>query len=270
MPKIIIAEDDLMISDIYKKKFEESGFDVITAESGDQVLTALSKEKPDILLLDLLMPRMSGFEVIKTIRTKYAHLPIKIIVSSNLSQSEDRDRAIKLGAEGFLVKSEFTPSNLVKEVCRITNQLEEEKKNIEKLNSKNTSSSSEISEEISEKNILLIEDEEVFLEMFGDKLRQDGFNVVAASNGVAGLKEALQGEYDLFIIDMVMPGMGGGEIVEKLKMEEKTKDIPIIVFSASVDETAAKEVEKMGISAFFVKTQLVPSDLSKKVSEILM
>ena len=73
----------------------------------------------------------------------------------------------------------------------------------------------------------------------------------------------------MFIIDMVMPAMGGEEIVSRLKLEEETKNIPIIVLSASVDDAAIKRVMEMGVNEFYVKTQVIPSDLSKKVKEIL-
>ena len=105
--------------------------------------------------------------------------------------------------------------------------------------------------------------------MFGGKLKQDGFEVVSAKNGAWGVKEALAKDFDLLIIDMVMPAMNGEEVVVKLKLEEKTKNIPIIVLSASVDEETQKRVEEMGVGAFFVKTRITPSDLAQKVKELL-
>ncbi len=122
---------------------------------------------------------------------------------------------------------------------------------------------------IETKKILIIEDQEVFIDMFGGKLEQDGFQVSSAKNGSWGIKEALEKDFDLLIIDMVMPVMSGEEVVAKLKIEEKTRSIPIIVLSASVDSETQKRVEQMGIAAFFVKTQIIPSDLSKKVKELL-
>jgi CheY-like chemotaxis protein len=119
------------------------------------------------------------------------------------------------------------------------------------------------------RKILIIEDQQVFIDMFGGKLMQEGFQVASARNGAWGLKEALTKEFDLLVIDMVMPAMNGEEIVAKLKMEEKTKNIPIIVLSASVDVETQKRVEQMGIDAFFVKTHITPSDLSREVREIL-
>ncbi|MFA5961571.1 MAG: response regulator [Parcubacteria group bacterium] len=119
------------------------------------------------------------------------------------------------------------------------------------------------------KKILIIEDQQVFIDMFGGKLKQDGFQVSVAMNGAWGIKEALENDFDLLVIDMVMPAMNGEEIVAKLKIEEKTKNLPIIVLSASVDEEAQKRVEQMGIVVFFIKTHITPSDLSRKITEIL-
>jgi CheY-like chemotaxis protein len=119
------------------------------------------------------------------------------------------------------------------------------------------------------KKILIIEDQDVFIEMFGGKLKQDGFAVSAAKNGDWGIKEAMREDFDLFIIDMMMPVMNGEEVVAKLRMEEKTRNIPIIVLSASVDEETQKRVEQMGIQAFFVKTRITPSDLSREAKDLL-
>ncbi|MFZ2154264.1 MAG: response regulator [Candidatus Moraniibacteriota bacterium] len=123
--------------------------------------------------------------------------------------------------------------------------------------------------QIQNKKILMIEDEDVFIDMFGGKLVQDGFDVTFAKNGAWGIKETANQKFDLILIDMMMPAMSGEEIITKLKLEEATKNIPIVVLSASVDEETKKRVEEMGITTFFVKTHIVPSELSQKVGEIL-
>jgi CheY-like chemotaxis protein len=267
MAKILIVEDDPMISEIYQRKFSDSGFEVLTAASGEEAVNINKTEKIDVMLLDLIMPKMDGFEVTKNIREMGYNPEMKIYVFSNLSQKEDQERVMKLGADGFLIKADYAPSDLVKEIERRMNQNGEKKKN-EALQNGDEKETVE-KERNGKKKVLLIEDEEIFLEMFGEKLRQDGFAVETANNGAWGLKEALKGEYDIFIIDMMMPAMTGDEIIEKLKMEEKTKNIPIIVLSASVEDHVEDKVKKMGVNEFFVKTQVIPSDLSKKVEELL-
>ncbi|KKP77576.1 MAG: hypothetical protein A2271_00005 [Candidatus Moranbacteria bacterium RIFOXYA12_FULL_35_19] len=267
MVKIIIVEDDPMISEIYQKKFADSGYEVLTADSGEKAVSLNKTEKIDIMLLDLIMPKMDGFEVLQNVRGGEYNPEMKIFVFSNLSQKEDQDKAMKLGADGFIIKADYTPSDLVKEISRRMNQNIESKKNEALQNGDEKLSKKK--QENSQKKILFIEDEEIFLEMFGQKLRQDGYTVETANNGAWGLKEALSKDFDLFIIDMMMPAMTGDEIIEKLKLEEKTKNIPIIVFSASVEEHIEQKVKEMGANEFFVKTKIIPSELSKKVGELL-
>lgn len=270
MPKIIIVEDDPMIAEIYLKKFQEAGYDTEQAESGDQVLMKAKKEKVDIVLLDLMMPKMSGFDVIKNLRGGGQYdKNIRIIVFSNLSQPEDREKALKLGADGFITKSEYTPTSLVGEVTRILEESNQEKMNLARMEENTLQGEVSNEEESSKPKILIIEDEEVFIEMFGEKLKQEGFQVVSARNGAWGLKEALAHDFDLYIIDMVMPAMTGEEIIDRLKLEEKTKNVPIIVLSASVDEQLAKQVIDKGVDGFFVKTQIIPSELAKEVKNVL-
>jgi hypothetical protein len=252
MPSILIVEDDPMISEIYQRKFSDVGFRVFSVETGEQALAVAKKEELDVVLCDLIMPRMDGFEVIEALRKSDRNQNTKIIISSNINEKEDRDKALALGADGFIVKSEFTPSELVDEINKFLNKSESVAKNQEKS-----------------KRILLIEDEEVFIEIFGKRLQDAGYEVVSASNGAWGIKEAMEGKFDLIILDMVMPAMSGKEVVEKLKAEDGTRNIPIVVFSASVDQESQKEVEGMGIEAFFLKTQLTPSTLVGKIDEIL-
>lgn len=253
-----------MISEIYQKKFSDSGYEVFAVESGEQALKIARKEKVDAVISDLMMPKMDGFEVIRNLRDGTYDPGIKIIISSNLSQKEDRDKAMQLGADGFIAKSDFSPSELVAEVNRFLNQFNEQKKNQDKQES-----SEPILPQSGKKKILMIEDEEIFIEMFGEKLKQDGFEVVTARNGAWGVKEAFKENFDLYIIDMVMPAMGGEEMITKLKMEDQTKNIPIIVLSASVDDETIKRVEEMGVETFFIKTQTTPGEVSNKVKEII-
>lgn len=119
MPTILIVEDEPMISEVYQKKFQEQGFKVLSAVAGDQVLEIVKKEKVDVILLDLLIPKMDGFEVIKNLRSGKYDPNIRIVISSNLSQVEHLDKAFALGADSFFVKAHFTPGQVVKEVNKI-------------------------------------------------------------------------------------------------------------------------------------------------------
>lgn len=267
MTSIILVEDDPMISEIYQKKFQSAGFEVTVATSGKEVLRIARGGNFDLILLDLVMSEMGGLEVLKELKQSGKYNPLaKVIIFSNLNDKEHQDQAFELGADGFISKTQYNPSDLVKEIQRILGEYQEQEKNSVRL--ENSGTDSAVSE-TNQKRILLIEDEDIFIDLFGEKLKADGYVVEVAKNGAWGMKEAMDKDFDLIIMDVIMPSMTGKEILERLKLEEKTKNIPIIVLSASVSDEDLKAMEAMGTVGSFVKTRIVPSDLVKRVKEVI-
>lgn len=264
MTKIMLVEDDPMIAEIYQKKFESVGFEVVNAVTGKEVLKFALEDKFDLILLDMVLPEMSGMDVLKELRSNPAYdSDLKVIVLSNLNKTDNEKEARENGANDFIGKTQYSPSELAVQVQRLLNEYGEQKKNKDRL------SGGAVADVCKGKKILFIEDEEIFLEMFGKKLESEGFCLEYAKNGAWGSKLAAENEYDLIITDMVMPAMGGEEIIKRLKLDDKTKNIPIIVISASVIEEDIQPVRELGVSEFYEKTRLVPSDLARRVSELL-
>lgn len=111
---ILIVEDDPVIASMYAGKFEREGFVVKIAENGIAATTIIGSFFPNVILMDMMMPTMNGFETIAVIRKLAPSLEAsKIIVFSNLSSEEDRSKAKELGADGYLVKAETTPAAAV-------------------------------------------------------------------------------------------------------------------------------------------------------------
>lgn len=128
MKKVLIVEDDPMLVEIYKRKFSENiNFEVITATSGTETEKKVAQEKPDLILLDLILPEEDGFQVLEKVRKTEAGKDIKIIVFSNLSQEEEKEKAMKLGADDFIVKSDFTPQQIMDKIKEFFDEEEEPK-----------------------------------------------------------------------------------------------------------------------------------------------
>lgn len=119
MKKVLIVEDDPMLVEIYSKKFELSGFEVSLANSGTEAISKAQEIHPDVILLDLVLPEMDGFGALKKIREDKSLDNTKIIISSNLSQEEERQKAEDLGANGFITKASFTPQEMVDKVREV-------------------------------------------------------------------------------------------------------------------------------------------------------
>lgn len=114
---IMIAEDDAFIGDIYEVKLKDEGYDVILASNGRDAIEKLEGGvKPDILLLDIVMPYMDGFDVLEALGKREEWKKIPVVLLTNLSQKDDVDRGMALGAKDFLIKSHFTPAEVLAKV----------------------------------------------------------------------------------------------------------------------------------------------------------
>ncbi len=272
MSKIYVIEDDPMLVEIYEKKLTEVGFEVKTTSSGSAVKDEMLAWKPDLVLLDVVLPDMDGFEILEAVKKEADIKDIPIYIFSNLSAKEDIDRATGLGAAGFLTKSNFTPTQLAEELKKILGQAA--------ISSAPKPSSavpevpsavldSETKKEPNGRKVLLIEDEDVFIEMFGKKLEHEGFEIVAAKNGKWGLKEAEKGGFDCVILDMMMPAMNGYEAIRELRANENTKNIPIIILSNSALDSEVQKALDLGANAYHIKTQVTPGEVAEEVKELI-
>ena len=119
--KVLVVDDDPFILEMYVIKFKEQGFIIDTATDGKTALDKIAVNEPDIMLLDVVMPRMDGFDVIKKIRESKTPHTFKIIFLTNFGQKEDVDRGMQLGADGYIIKAHFTPSEVVAKVKEVLN-----------------------------------------------------------------------------------------------------------------------------------------------------
>ena len=109
MSKIAIIEDDAAISQMYRIKFENEGYDVDTAENGKLGLELIDKMKPDMVLLDLMMPEMNGDEMLQKLRKTAFGSDVKVIILTNMGESEAPAIIKELGVLAFIVKANMTP-----------------------------------------------------------------------------------------------------------------------------------------------------------------
>jgi DNA-binding response OmpR family regulator len=116
---VLIIEDDSYISDMYRIKLESENFEVAIASDGIVGIKILKKQKSDIILLDIVMPKIDGFNVLKMIKEDSELKKIPVVLLTNLSQKENVERGFKLGADGYIIKAHFTPSEVVEKIKEI-------------------------------------------------------------------------------------------------------------------------------------------------------
>jgi CheY-like chemotaxis protein len=118
MPKVLVVEDDHFLGTAYKVKLTKEGYDFRLATDGEEVMTVLQEFMPDVILLDLVMPRKDGFAVLGELKKDPKFKDIPVIVASNLGQQEDHEKAKQLGAVDYVTKSELSLDAIVEKIAK--------------------------------------------------------------------------------------------------------------------------------------------------------
>ncbi len=116
---VLIIDDDSFLSGIYATKLDIEGFGVVTAKDGEEGLKMLEKELPDLILLDVLMPKLDGFETLKRIKAIPGAADIPVIMLTNLGQKEDIEKGLEQGAVDYLIKAHFVPAEAVDKIKKV-------------------------------------------------------------------------------------------------------------------------------------------------------
>jgi CheY-like chemotaxis protein len=114
--KILLVEDEPELAEIFHFSLKSAGLNTELLREGSRVLQTIKRMKPDLVLLDLVIPNKDGYEILKEMKLDNTIKNIKVYVFSNLTQAGEIDKAMKLGAKGYLVKSDYTPAKLTKKV----------------------------------------------------------------------------------------------------------------------------------------------------------
>lgn len=117
--KILLVEDDSFLLGMYATKFEMENFKVIMAEDGEKAVRLALKEAPDIILLDIILPKINGFEVLRQLKANPVTVHIPVILLTNLSQKDEIEQGLKMGAEDYLIKAHFMPSEVVDKIKKV-------------------------------------------------------------------------------------------------------------------------------------------------------
>lgn len=114
--KILIVEDDFFIRDLYEKQFKKEGYAVESSPDAEQGLEKIKASPPNLVLLDLMLPKMSGLDLLKILKADANLKNVPVVILTNLGQDQAIKQGFDLGADGYLIKSAYTPSQVVNEV----------------------------------------------------------------------------------------------------------------------------------------------------------
>jgi two-component system alkaline phosphatase synthesis response regulator PhoP len=256
--KILIIEDEKILLEAISKKLQVEGYIVETALDGKEGMKKIKQENPDLILLDILMPRLDGFGVLEKLHKDPELSKIPVIIISNSGQPVEIERALSLGVKDYLIKAEFDPEEVIIKV-----------KNI--LGKAAKTDGGKVSKKKDMKNILIIEDDQLLRSLCSKKLITEGFNVDAAIDSQQGLEKINKNRPDLILLDLVLPGMSGFEVLKIVKAnpDKKIADIPVVILSNLGQESDIAKGRELGATDYLIKATTTTDEIVDKIKKVL-
>ncbi len=266
--RILVVDDEEGNRELLEAILGERGFVVEHATDGAQALALATADPPDLILLDLLMPRMNGVEVCRRLKQQSSTAAVPILVVTAVGHVGTKQAALMSGADDFVTKP-FRPADLrarvtaMLKVRRIDAELDRTLAYLHEveayrfaqrrgpLTEEPVGLPSGEPPESRPIPILLVDDEALTREFYGDLLTEHGFHVHTAGSGQEGLELARQHPIETAILDIVMPEMSGLEVLERL--HEEQPDMPIVMLTGRPTAQNAIAALKLGAFDFLVK-----------------
>ncbi|MFH1979356.1 MAG: response regulator [Patescibacteria group bacterium] len=268
--KILIIEDEKALLMAMKSKLEANGYEIFVAEDGELGQKLILEKKPDLVLLDITLPKKSGFEILEDLKKEGVDIPVMII--SNTDQKVEVERAQELGVKDYIIKTNSSPDEVLKKIERVIGvSVDSQPK--EKLKTKETQgviSSDSIPDHPDGKyTVLVVEDDEFLREVISEKLLKEGFDVMAAIDAEGALKQTEDKKPHIILLDLLLPGMSGFELLEKFKEDRSISDIPVVILSNLGQQSDKEKALAGGAVDYLVKADHTPIEIVRRVREIL-
>lgn len=281
--RIIIVEDDAVLRDVLTEKLVKSGYEVDSAEDGIVAMEKIHAVKPDCVLLDILMPRKNGIEVLEDMHADPELRDIPVIIISNSGQPVEIKRAQELGAREFLIKAVFDPNEVLQKVENVLSGIPvdprgewgirtqnvatagvEEKPNVPSVKEATVSTTPE-----NKGLILVIEDDKFLRELLVRKLSGEGYDVKNAIDAEAAFTILAESKPKMILCDLILPGIDGFEILKRIKTDPKTADIPVVILSNLGQKEDLDKAMALGAKDFMVKANFTLDEIVTKVREVV-
>lgn len=265
--KVALIEDEEVLVGVLRNKLEKEGFDVSIAMDGELGLAVIKEKMPDIILLDIVMPKLDGFGVLARLREDEQLRKIPVIIISNSGQPIEIDKALELGVRDYLVKAEFDPQEVVDKVYK---QL--------RLDGKTVPSGSQSGADKNPEgrqinyaifNILLVEDDSFLRDLISQKLRKEGLHILEAFDGEDALKKVKSERPHLILLDLILPGIDGFETLKQIRADEEVGKTPVIVLSNLGQKDDVEKAKRLGSTDYLIKAYNTPGEIVDRIKSVL-
>jgi len=237
---LLVVDDDENNRDILSRRLEKEGYTVATASDGQEALNMLRVEQFDLVLLDVMMPKMDGYEVLLRIKADSNSLNTPVVMISAVKEKDSIISCLQLGASDYLLK----PYNMSIVKSRIWRCLGTWQGVHNERNWQNNMQNS---------NVLIVEDDEFNRDLMQKRIKQSGYKTSCAKDGKEALEVLEKQKFDLMLLDLMMPGIDGIEVLKRMKADQKYPKIPVIMVSALDDSERIATCMEHGATDYITK-----------------
>ncbi len=250
--RILVVDDDANIINFFRAVLEEQGHTVATAENGIEAVKKAREFHPEVILLDVIMPQMDGYEVTEELKGNPETSSISIILVTGMDTLEDKVRGLECGADDFITK----PFNFDELVARVRSlvklkRLQDQLANLQKeckddflLRQKKS---------LSLNMVLIVEDDERISKIMSNVLGTGGYLTHTIINGLDAVDFIKDNTPDLIILDLMLPGLDGMEVLKRVRENPLTREVPVIVVTAIDDFKTKIKGLYIGADDYLVK-----------------
>lgn len=239
---LLIVDDNAMNRDMLARRLEREGYRITTAAGGEEALKLVLEQDFDLVLLDILMPDIDGYKVLEHLKADARTREIPVVMLTAVHEMDSVVRCFEMGVEDYLTK----PFNIPFVKSRISSCLRSTTVK-GKTEDKDNQSGDE------EHRLLIVDDNAMNRDMLARRLEREGYHITTAAGGRQALELVGDGIYDLILLDILMPDMDGYEVLEKLKSNGATREIPVIMLTAVNEVESVKHCIDLGAEDYLIK-----------------
>lgn len=249
--KVLVADDDEDNRRIMELTLARAGYRVVLATNGSEAVAAAEREIPDLILLDLSMPVMTGWDALKKLKSDERLKAIPVLAFTAHAMAGDERRALEAGFDGYLSKP-CVPRRAVAAVAAVLAGA--------RLRKASASPAPPV--------ILVVDDSETNRLLIAATLRNSGYRILQAEDGTSGLDMIGRENPGLVILDLMMPGMDGAEMMRRLTATDGTARPRVLLMTAQNESESEAKARALGADAHLAKP-FVPQTLRARVRELL-
>ena len=253
--KILIALGDANLSNSIQKKLKDKGYQTYEVKNGKDALDKMKIFKPDFLLIDTNLSLLSGYEVLnqKSFDREITKIPV-IIVSNSGTPIQMREIPSTPVIKDFIVKAHIEPDEVIEKM--------------EKAMGKTAGAGAKNGKGASGKKVLWVEDDKLLSTILSKKFETTGYNLLKARDGDEAFALLQSNTPDIIVLDIVLPGMSGFDILQKIKMNDAFRKIPVIMLSNLSKQSDIDKAKLLGSNRFIVKAAVSLDEIIREVDAL--